>query len=197
VRSKRDMIIEAAIDTLGAHPDATLSDVATAAAVARRTIYGHFASRAELVRAIADQAAEDLETLMERLGPLTGKPPTDLAVLTFWTWPVANRYRLLLSLGRHELGDQTIVRLMSPAHQLTVEIVAAGQADGSFSDYLPAETIVALADNATIVILEEHNRGVVGDPAAAVSTATLMLAGVEAATATTAVDEARRILEIR
>lgn len=193
----RDAIVEAAIDELGAHPDATLADVAAAAGVARRTIYGHFASRSELVGAIAEKAAEDLRARMDALDALPGEPPTDLAVLTLWTWPVAKRYRLLLRLGRQELGEEEIVALMRPTRGRTLGVIADGHRDGSFHDFLPAETIAALADSATLVILEEHNRGTVADPAVALCMASLLVAGVGPVAAHRAIGRAKRYTDAR
>ena len=45
----RDAILEAAADCLTANPNASLADIAQAAGIARITLYGHFASRSDLL----------------------------------------------------------------------------------------------------------------------------------------------------
>ncbi|PAZ14854.1 hypothetical protein CLM62_17975 [Streptomyces sp. SA15] len=47
-RTTRTRILEAARRELGRSPDSSLADIAEAAGVARRTVYGHFAGRAAL-----------------------------------------------------------------------------------------------------------------------------------------------------
>ena len=53
-RANRSRIIEAAIGAFAADPDASMDDVARAAGVVRRTVYGHFPNRDALVEGIAN-----------------------------------------------------------------------------------------------------------------------------------------------
>ncbi|MDQ1047052.1 helix-turn-helix domain-containing protein [Streptomyces sp. V4I2] len=51
---------DVARETLSADPETTVDDIARAAGIARRTLYGHFAGREDLVNALAEEAVESL-----------------------------------------------------------------------------------------------------------------------------------------
>ena len=57
----RDAILDAAAECLTANPSSTLSDIAHAASVARITLYGHFASRNELLTALLERSMVRVE----------------------------------------------------------------------------------------------------------------------------------------
>ncbi len=63
--TSRDAIIDAAFAVLSKDPSAALSDVATLAGVGRATLHRHFASREDLVRALARIAMADMEEAVE------------------------------------------------------------------------------------------------------------------------------------
>lgn len=187
----REKIVAAALQVFARDPDAAISDVAEAAGVVRRTVYGHFANRRELVEGIADQASKDLVAALSAIPNPSGRPDLALALLTLGTWPVADRYGTLLGVGRQELGEPRILELLAPARQPTHEIVAAGQAKGVFSAYIAVATVVALTEAATLTLLEQANEGLVADPCTDLAVISLVIAGIDPDTSTTIVAEAR------
>ncbi len=54
-RSNRVRLLAAAREELGRDPDASLDEIARAAGVVRRTLYGHFPNREALIDALADR----------------------------------------------------------------------------------------------------------------------------------------------
>ena len=56
----RDRILDVALDVLGENPDAGMGDIASAAGVVRRTVYGHFPSRLDLVRTLTERAVTEM-----------------------------------------------------------------------------------------------------------------------------------------
>ena len=60
MRLTRSRILEAARRQLGRDPDSGLGDIAEAAGVVRRTVYGHFDGRAALVTGLVEDAAQAL-----------------------------------------------------------------------------------------------------------------------------------------
>jgi AcrR family transcriptional regulator len=178
-RSNRDRILTAAIETYARDPEASIGDIAKAAGVVRRTVYGYFENRRALIMGIADQVAADLATSVPDLADLPEDPALALAVFTLVTWPVGNRYRVLLEVARKELGEQRILELIEPARQPSLAITEDGQARGVFSSYLPASSLVALSDAATMTIIEEANKGVIANPGQALATISLVQAGID------------------
>src|SRR6185295_10257078 len=65
-RTNRARILAAARDELSRNPDASIEDIARAAGVVRRTLYGHFANRQALVAALADEAQQALADAFNR-----------------------------------------------------------------------------------------------------------------------------------
>ena len=137
--ANRNRIIEAAITAFAADPDASMDDVAKAAGVVRRTVYAHFESREALINGIVDEASTDLVAALSQAGKPPERPDLATAVLALLSWPVGDRFRMLLSFARKELGEQRILDLMEPARAVSISVVERGQREGIFSTYLPAE----------------------------------------------------------
>jgi len=51
----RKRILDVAVEVLGQNPDAGMGDVAAAAGVVRRTVYGHFPTRSDLIRSLRNR----------------------------------------------------------------------------------------------------------------------------------------------
>src|SRR6201990_2403773 len=60
----RDRILDVALDVLGENPDAGMGDVAAAAGVVRRTVYGHFPSRLDLIRTLTERAVAEMTAVL-------------------------------------------------------------------------------------------------------------------------------------
>src|SRR6201993_5259719 len=60
----RDRILEVALDVLGENPDAAMGEIASAAGVVRRTLYGHFPSRLDLVLALTERAVSEMTAVL-------------------------------------------------------------------------------------------------------------------------------------
>ncbi len=153
--ANRNRIIEAAITAFAADPDASMDDVAKAAGVVRRTVYAHFDSREALINGIVDEASTDLVAALSQAGEPPERPDLATAVLALLSWPVGDRFRMLLSFARKELGEQRILDLMEPARAVSISVVERGQRDGTFSKYLPAETLVAMTEAITITLFDQ------------------------------------------
>ncbi|MBF4163638.1 TetR/AcrR family transcriptional regulator [Nocardioides acrostichi] len=149
----RERILEVARDVLGGQPDAGMGDIAAAAGVVRRTVYGHFPSRAALVRTLAERAARDIVEVISEV-KASDEPAADL-----WTefvrrlWPVAHRYRVLLALRRGELGEE-IHALLTPVDQSLAELVERGQRSEVFARHLPPQLLGQLAYAAVFTVAD-------------------------------------------
>lgn len=175
-----------------ADPDASMDDVARAAGVVRRTVYAHFPNRDSLVDGIAADAAADLAAAIDLVEP--DSPDLALAVGALRTWPVGDRYRILLSFARNELGEHYIAGLIAPARTRVLDVVERGRAQGVFADYLPSPVLVGMMEGLTMATLEQANLGLVRDSGESIALGALVLAGVTPARATDVVEHARRWL---
>jgi AcrR family transcriptional regulator len=189
-RSNRARILAVARQQLSENPDVAMDDIARAAGVVRRTLYGHFPGRAALLEALTDEGTETLlDTLRSTLVPYD-TPEERLARHVLAGWPVGDRYRMLLALARRDLGDLKITEALVPPREIVTATVSRGQKAGVFSSHLPAEVLATALEALGLSLLEITAQGAWDGTAAEAAAATLIAAGVEPAGA---VDTVRRV----
>ncbi|MGR4853543.1 TetR/AcrR family transcriptional regulator [Streptomyces sp. LARHCF252] len=183
-RSNRARILATARQELGRNPDVTLEEIARAAGVVRRTLFGHFPGRAALLEALAEEASETLRGIAAGVPDAEEAPERALARFVLSIWPVGDRYRLLLALARQDLGTQRVSETLAPARDEATAILERGQRAGVFHDHLPAAVLSAALEAVTLSLLESVNSGAWEDDGTRTAVATLVAAGVsdEAAT---------------
>ena len=182
----RNRILDVALDVLGDNQDAGMGDIASAAGVVRRTVYGHFPSRTDLVRTLARRAVDEIVAV------LTEADAPERAIETAWVdfvarlWPLTRRYRVLLALRRGEYGEE-IHALLGPVDSALADLVERGQRNGVFGRHLPAGILSQLAYTAVFTIAENDlSTGTLGPRAATITS--LLILGVPAARASLLVD---------
>ncbi|WP_405826049.1 TetR/AcrR family transcriptional regulator [Streptomyces sp. NBC_01390] len=177
-RSNRARILVTARQELGRNPDVTLEEIARAAGVVRRTLFGHFPGRAALLAALADEASEALRDSVARALGFKETPQRALARFVLSIWAVGDRYRLLLALARQDLGTERVSEILSPARDGATAILERGQGEGVFHDQLPAPVLSAALEALTLALLESVNAGAWEDDGRRTAVATLIAAGV-------------------
>ncbi|MGA5357900.1 TetR/AcrR family transcriptional regulator [Streptomyces purpurascens] len=188
-RSNRARILATARQELGRNPDVTLEEIARAAGVVRRTLFGHFPGRAALLEALAEEASETLRGIAAGVPDAEEAPERALARFVLSIWPVGDRYRLLLSLARQDLGVQRVSETLAPARDQATAILERGQRAGVFHDHLPAPVLSAALEAVTLSLLESVNTGAWEDDGTRTAVATLVAAGVSDEAATSIVGD--------
>jgi AcrR family transcriptional regulator len=149
----RNRILDVALEALGQNPDAGMGDIATAAGVVRRTVYGHFPTRLDLVRTLAQRAVDEMTAV------LTEVTASDNAADAVWAdfiaplWPLTRRHRVLVALRRGEYGDE-IHALLGPMDKILAELVKRGQDSDVFGRHLPAGILSQIAYGAVFTIAD-------------------------------------------
>ncbi len=188
-RSNRARILATAREELGRNPDVTLEELARAAGVVRRTLFGHFPGRAALLEALAEEAAETLRNAVEA-GPESGESAERaLARFVLRMWPVGDRYRMLLALTRRDLGSERLDEVLAPAREAATGILERGQRDGAFHSHLPPAVQSAGLMAMIVALVESVNTGALEDDGHRIATATLIAAGVPEDRASAVVEE--------
>ncbi|MEV6790762.1 TetR/AcrR family transcriptional regulator [Streptomyces sp. NPDC051320] len=177
-RSNRARILATARQELGRNPDVTLEEIARAAGVVRRTLFGHFPGRAALVEALAEEASESLRGVVAQQPDTAEAPERALARFVLAIWPVGDRYRLLLALARQDLGMERVSDVLSPARDEAATILERGQRQGVFHSHLPPAVLSAGLEALTLSLLESVNTGTWQDDGTQTAVATLVAAGV-------------------
>lgn len=177
-RSNRARILATARQELGRNPDVTLEEIARAAGVVRRTLFGHFPGRAALLDALAEEASEALRGVVARLPDEAEAPDRAFARFVLSIWSVGDRYRLLLALARQDLGVERVSEVLAPARDVATAVLERGQRAGVFHEHLPAVVLSSGLEALTISLLESVNTGAWEDDGTRTAIATLVAAGV-------------------
>ncbi|WP_226030871.1 TetR/AcrR family transcriptional regulator, partial [Streptomyces hyderabadensis] len=136
-------------------------------------------------------ASEVLRAAMaEAAGP---DEPADraLAHFTLLMWRVGDRYRMLLALARHDLGEERVAEILAPARAEVTAILERGRRGGVFPDHLPPAVLSAGLEAMIVALLEQVNTGALEDDGTRAATATLIAAGVPERRARSVVESVR------
>ena len=170
----RDRILDVALDVLGENPDAGMGDIAAAAGVVRRTVYGHFPARLDLVRTLTERAVAEMTAVLADVNASDAAADAAWAEFVARVWPVAHRYRVLLALRRGEYGE-AIHSLLGPVDELLADLVQRGQDSGAFARHLPAGMLSQVAYGVVFAIADSDRSNETLGPRAATITSLLML----------------------
>lgn len=170
----RDRILDVALDVLGDNPDAGMGDIASAAGVVRRTVYGHFPSRLDLVRTLTERAVTEIAAVLTEANASNAAADATWVEFIARVWPVAHRYRVLLALRRGEYGE-AIHSLLGPLDELLADLVKRGQDSDVFAQHLPAGILSQVAYGAVFAIATSDLSNATLGARAATITSLLML----------------------
>ncbi|WP_136707497.1 TetR family transcriptional regulator [Agromyces sp. H66] len=134
----RDAILDAAARCLSDDPGASMSDIAKAAGVVRVTIYGHFASREELVEAVLIRTIDRSEAELAELD-LEGDPVAALDRLVRRSWRIVDTFHRLLGAAEEALSNERIMAHHAEPMARVQALIERGQREGSMRRDLSAE----------------------------------------------------------
>jgi TetR/AcrR family transcriptional repressor of mexCD-oprJ operon len=169
-------ILEAALETLGRNPEASVSEIAKTAGVGRVTLYGHFPSRAELIDAAFARAIEDGHDALEGVD-LAGDPREALGRLIESSWQLVDRSRSLLLAAQSVLPPGRIRALHAEPMERVERLVERGRAEKLFRTDLPTSWLVGILHSVMHSAADEINAGrLTPDKASTYITATILAA---------------------
>ena len=133
-------IIEAATTLLAVNPGASMADIAEASGLVRATLYRHFPTRDDLLRAMYSAALDDALKAILSVDPEQGKASDAIARVVDALLIVGDRYRILSEerRGYPELREQE-ASVGAPL----IALVERGQRDGELRDDMPLRWLVA------------------------------------------------------
>jgi TetR/AcrR family transcriptional repressor of mexCD-oprJ operon len=131
-------ILDAARDVLIDDPDATIAQIAKRAGVGRVTLYGHFATRAELIDAVFAQVSAEADTVLDGVDT-SGDPVEALTRLVNATWRLVHRSRSLVAAVERELPAERVRQHHDRHLARATELIRRGRAKGVFRSDLPEQ----------------------------------------------------------
>lgn len=138
-----ERILDAATACLVGRPTATMAEIAQAAGLGRVTLYGHFASRAELVDAVTARVLGQNDRALAAVD-LSGDPRTALARLLHGTWQLLDRSRSVVLAAEQELTPERIWELHAGMAARMEELVERGREQGVFRVDLPVSWLLTV-----------------------------------------------------
>ncbi|WP_306191777.1 MULTISPECIES: TetR/AcrR family transcriptional regulator [unclassified Streptomyces] len=183
--ANRRRILDVALAELLRDPDASMDQIARAAGVVRRTVYGHFPSREALISTLVDDAVQALAEAHAAGREGVEEPAEALARSVLAIWHIADRYRLLVALAQRTVTTQGIRERLTPVRESCAELLRRGLDQGAFSSPLPAPALAYVHEQILFALMEAVNDGLLAAREAGRSAAVTVLtsAGVPAALA--------------
>ncbi|NEM91899.1 TetR family transcriptional regulator [Galbitalea soli] len=149
----RAAILDAARLLLNQDPDASLEAIAAAAGLSRRSLYGHFANRDELLRVLLDLGAVRVVDALASVSH--ADPVVRLALIASRLWGEVETVRVMaLFAVRGPFKGHTATRL-EPLRTRVRAAVEEGQSSGALRVDLPADRLARLVESAALAVLEE------------------------------------------
>lgn len=149
-------IIEAATVVLAANPGASMAEIAEASGLVRATLYRHFPTRDDLLRAMYGAALDEALQAIISVEPERGKTADALARVVDALLVVGDRYRILSEERRRypELRERE-EEVGAPL----IALIDRGQKDGELRDDMPLRWLVAALGSLVNEALRAVGRG--------------------------------------
>ena len=175
-RRNIEAILDAAALCLSRDADASIAEIAQAAGVGRVTLYGHFASRAQLIDAVVARAIEEGDESLEALD-LSGDPRAALVRLIGASWLTLVQIGSLVTAAETALAPERMRELHQRPASRVEWLVERGRAEGVFRTDLPTPWLVGTLHRVMHGAAEEIRAGrLASEDAAAVIAATVLAA---------------------
>lgn len=132
----RERILDAAVQCLATDPYTSMGDIAAAAGVGRVTVYGHFASRYELLEAVFVRSMRRADQSLDQVD-VEGDPWTSLQGLVEASWQIVAASSLLIRPATEELGAEVVHKHHARSFARIQRLIRRGRASGVFRSDLP------------------------------------------------------------
>ncbi|MBF4634901.1 TetR/AcrR family transcriptional regulator [Agreia pratensis] len=152
----RIAILDAAISELNHNPDASLETIASAAGLSRRSIYGHFSTRDELVAELNDRG---IARVTAALAPIRHDDArVALALVGARLWSEVEDVRVTAQLAIRGPRREIVAEGLDPVRRGVLAIVEQGVAAGQLRTDIEPRTLARLIEGAALSVLDEAVR---------------------------------------
>ncbi|MEO8908289.1 MAG: TetR/AcrR family transcriptional regulator, partial [Microbacteriaceae bacterium] len=146
----------AAASVLNRDIDAPISAVAAEAGLSRRSIYGHFATRDDLVTEVLTRGAERVGASLEPI--MHPDARIEIALFGARLWSEVRHVRVMAQLAVHGPHREQVARALEPARRRLRASVERGVAAGQLRADIEPATLARLIEAAALSVLDEATR---------------------------------------
>jgi AcrR family transcriptional regulator len=149
----RVALLAAARTVLNQHPDASLEAIATEAGLSRRAVYGHFASRDELLGELVSVGSRRVAAALESV--THDDPVVRLALIASRLWREVEQIRVMAVFTVRGPLKHHIDEALLPLRAEVIGAIREGGDAGTVRDDISAERLARLMEDAMFAVLEE------------------------------------------
>lgn len=154
--ANREALLDAAAVLLMQDRNTSLETIARQAGLTRRTVYGHFETRDDLIDAVLIRAAARLTAELE---PISHPDPrVELALHASRLWAESEDVRLLSRLAGHGRHRDQVARMLEPVRYRLRETIERGAASGAIRDDIEPGSLSRLVEATALSVLAEAGR---------------------------------------
>jgi len=181
-------LLDAARIELNLDADASLEAIATRAGLSRRSVYGHFATRDELLRELITLGATRVAGAVGTVDH--ADPVVRLALLASRLWHEVENVRVMAVFAVRGPLKSVTAQALAPVRERVATAIAEGAAAGSVRRDIPADRLARLVEDAALSALAEASTDAMPGAAAHRLVMLLVLAtvGLSAEQAATLID---------
>jgi AcrR family transcriptional regulator len=132
-----ERILDAAVDALSDDVEASMTEVARRAGVARATVYVHYDTREALIDAVRERAFGEIGAAIADAEPEAGDPAQALRRVLVVAWRGLGRYHALVAITTASHTPQDLHARHEQALGALLPLIARGQRSGEFRRDVP------------------------------------------------------------
>lgn len=146
-------LLTAAGTVLNRDPSATLDAIAAEAGLSRRALYGHFATRDDLIRSLLGHRVSTLLAAVERVEH--PDPPTLLALIGVTMWREVEAVRVMAQFTVRGPFQRELAYALAPLRDRVRHAVTVGAQTGRIRDDIDPPVLARLVEGAVLSVLDE------------------------------------------
>jgi AcrR family transcriptional regulator len=151
--ANRAALIAAARIELNADPSASLETIAVAAGLSRRSVYGHFASRDDLLRELLTTGSQRVSAALA--ARTADDPLLDLALIAAHLWREVETMRVMALFAVRGPFKHLTADNLGPLRARVLDDIVRGQEQGGIRSDIDAATLAHLIEEGALMVLDE------------------------------------------
>ena len=149
--ANRAGILAAASQTLAADPHASVDQIARAAGLSRRALYGHFDDRTALVHELITTGAQRFNAIAQQIDDADSR--IALARLTASLWHAAAHVQVAAAIALDEAHVEETAAALAPLRRVLATIVRRGQEQDELRQDMTAPTLARLIEESARTVV--------------------------------------------